>query len=110
MSWPRWFEGAGYADDKQAAADAATECWWANVATEVQRDIESEVILIAARVLVRPPPNSLYAEDAAFLTKLMDTLRLQYAEELRSDALPRQVRDLMTNLSQELFRRRPRAR
>jgi len=25
VSWPRWFEGLVYADDKQAAADAATE-------------------------------------------------------------------------------------
>ena len=40
-------------DDKQAAADAATDCWWAKVATEVPRDIDGKVILIAARVLVR---------------------------------------------------------
>ena len=109
VSWPRWFEGVGYAEDKQAAADAATECWWTSVATEVPRDIEGEVMLIAARVMVRPPPNSLYAEDTAFLTKLMDTVRLQYADDLKDEALPRRVKDLMSNLSQELFRRRTKA-
>jgi hypothetical protein len=109
VSWPRWFEGTGYADDRQAAADAATDRWWRSVATEVPRDIEGEVLLIAARVMVRPPPNSLYAEDSAFLTSLMNAVRLQYEDELKQDALPRPVKDLMSNLSQELFRRRTKA-
>ena len=109
VHWPGWFDQRNYVQGRQEAADAATNAWWACVATEVPRDIEAEVLLIAARVLVRPPPNSLYDEDSAFLKRLMDTVRLQYAEELKNGALPLQVKDLMTNLSQELFRRRTRA-
>ena len=109
ITWPKWFLLQGFGVDKQAAADKATEEWWKSVATDVPRDIETEVLLIAARVMVRPPPNSLYAEDSAFLASLMNTVRLQYKDELKHDALPRPVKDLISNLSEELFRRRTRA-
>lgn len=59
------------------------------MATEVPRDVEGEVPLIAAHVMVRPPPNSLYAEDSAFLTLLMRPVRLQYEQEPRENGLPR---------------------
>ena len=109
VNWPGWFVEHGFSENKQSAADAATDAWWKCVATEVPRDIEGEVMLIAARVMVRPPPNSLYAEDSAFLTSLMNTVRLQYQDELKHNALPRPVKDMMSNLSEELFRRRIRA-
>ena len=50
MNWP---VEHGFSDNKQSAADAATDAWWRCVATGVPRDIECEVILIAARVMVR---------------------------------------------------------
>jgi len=104
--WSGWFKESSTCDSKQGAADAATEAWWRLVQTDIPRDTETEIAVIAARVLVMPPPNHLYVESAGFLRSLMRTLRLQYEAELRADTLPRPVADLMENLSAELYRRR----
>jgi hypothetical protein len=106
ISWPKWFEQNGQAADKQAAADAATEGWWAHVATPIPRDVETEIDLLVARVLVVPPPNYLFSEDSEFLRKLINALRLQFEPQMRAGGTPKVVEDLLANLSAELYRRR----
>lgn len=106
VSWPGWFSNNGFGNSKQEAADAATDAWWAAVATPIPRDVDLEIDILLARVLVVPPPNHLYGETSDFLRKLMHSLRRQYEAEMRAETTPRQVADLMANLSAELFRRR----
>lgn len=106
VMWDGWFNQDGTCQGKQEAADAATEAWWRLVQTDIPRDTETEIAVIAARVLVMPPPNSLYSESADFLRALMQTLRMQYEADMRAERVPRPVSDLMGNLSAELFRRR----
>ena len=106
VSWPGWFITNGIASDRQEAADAATNAWWAAVATPIPRNVDLEIDILLARVLVVPPPNHLYSEGSDFLRKLMHSLRRQYETEMRAETTPRQVADMMANLSAELFRRR----
>lgn len=106
VNWPGWFAEHGIRHSKQEAADLANAAWWKGVASPVPRDVKSEIAVIAARVLIMPPPNSLLTEESDFLQGLMDTLRLQYEAEMRAETTPRQVRELMANLSAELYRRR----
>jgi len=106
IGWPGWFSNNGFGNSKQEAADAATDAWWVAVATPLPRDVDLEIDVLIARVLVVPPPNHLYGESAEFLRKLMQGLRRQYEAEMRAETTPRQVADLMGNLSAELFRRR----
>ena len=106
VSWPKWFEQNGQAADKQAAADAATQAWWAQVATPIPRDVETEIDVLVARALVVPPPNYLFSEDSAFLRKLINALRLQFEGQMRAGETPRAVEDLLANLLAELYRRR----
>ena len=106
VTWPKWFNQNGQAADKQAAADAATEAWWSHVATPIPRDVETEIDVLVARVLVVPPPNYLFSEDSEFLRKLINALRLQFEAQMRSGETPTVVEDLLANLSAELYRRR----
>ncbi|WP_172125295.1 hypothetical protein [Devosia sp. 919] len=106
ISWPKWFEQNGQAADKQAAADAATEAWWAHVATPIPRDVGTEIDVLVARVLVVPPPNYLFSEDSEFLRKLINALRLQFEAQMWAGETPRVVEDLLKSLSAELYRRR----
>ena len=106
VSWPKWFEHSGQAADKQTAADAATGAWWAHVATPIPRDVETEIDVLVARVLVVPPPNYLFSEDSQFLRKLINALRLQFEAHMWAGETPPVVEDLLANLSAELFRRR----
>lgn len=61
--WPGWFSDDGVAADKQTAADRATEACWRLVVTQQPRDIDAELDVILARILVMPPPNSLLTES-----------------------------------------------
>ena len=108
VRWKGWFQDGGTVDGKQAAADRATERWWELVNHDPPRDVEFEAAMVVARVLVRSPPNSLFAEETPFLHKVMWHLQNVYADELRRDALPLQVKSLMGLLSEELYRRRDR--
>lgn len=104
--WSGWFADSATCESKQDAADAATEAWWKWVQTDIPRDTDTEIAVIAARVLVMPPPNHLNTESAAYLRKLIGTLRIQCEAELRADSVPRPAADLIANLSAELYRRR----
>lgn len=104
VRWERWFVEAGIADSKQEAADQATEAWWRLVQTEIPRDVDLETSIIVARLLVRPVPNSLFAEDAEFLRKVMWTLNDVYRAEI-AESVPA-VRNLYDQLSVEFARRR----
>ena len=106
VAWPKWFEQNGQEADKQAAADEATKAWWTHVATPIPRDVETEIDVLVARVLVVPPTNYLFSEDSEFLRKLINALRLQFEGQMRVGETPRVVEDLLANLSAELYRRR----
>jgi hypothetical protein len=71
VKWAGWFSFGDVAGSKQSAADQATEAWWRLVQTEIPRDVDLEACMIVARAMVRPVPNSLWAEDTAFLRKVM---------------------------------------
>ncbi|GEM_PF-1106722 len=106
VTWPGWFDRGGSTGSKQDSADRATQAWWEGVASPIPRDVKTEIAIIAARVLVLPVPNSIYGEDAPFLRSLLQTLRLQYDEEMQRNQLPAPVKNLMSQLSEELYRRR----
>ena len=106
VAWPKWFDQNGQAADKQAAADAATQAWWAHVATPIPRDVETEIDVLVARVLVVPQQNYLFSEDSEFLRMLINALRLQFEGQMPVGETPRVVEDLLANLSAELYRRR----
>ena len=105
VNWAGWFSVHGFSPSKQEAADKATEAWWTAILTEIPRDIDLEATMIAARVLVRPPPNSLFGEETAFLRKVQWNLTRIYEEEVKRDAAPAPVKELMSRLSEELYRR-----
>ena len=107
VRWPGWFDIGAAANDKQHAADMATKAWWEAVVTPPPRDVDGEIDMIIARILVMPPPNSLMTESAAYLRLMQQTLTLLYQSELKAETLPPQVKTLMANLSAELYARRP---
>ena len=106
VTWPGWFEVSAPANDKQNAADMATKAWWDSVVTPPPRDVDGEIDMIVARILVMPPPNSLMTESAAYLRRMQQSLTLLYSSELKAETLPPQVKTLMTNQSAELYARR----
>ena len=106
VRWPGWFDISAPANDKQHAADLATKAWWDSVVTPPPRDVDSEIDMIIARILVMPPPNSLMSENAPYLRQMQRSLAHLYERELKAEALPVQVKTLMTNLSAELYARR----
>ena len=109
VKWEGWFAVSGVADSKQAAADQATEAWWKAVDSEPPRNVDLEATMIAARVLMRPPPNSLFAEDPEFLRKVLWHLSTIYRQEIKRGEEPAPVKQLMGRLSEELYRRRLKA-
>lgn len=62
--------------------------------------------MIAARVFVRPMPNSLLGEDVKFLQSVMWHLNRTYQEEIKRDVAPAPIQEMVSRLSEELFRRR----
>lgn len=106
VKWEGWFAKAGVAATKQSAADMATEEWWRLVVTEMPRDVDTEIDVIVARILVMPPPNSIMTESTVFLQRLNRQLFLQFKDEIKAEAAPMPVRNLLANLSAELYRRR----
>ena len=106
VEWPGWFAVGGAANDKQHAADMATKAWWDAVVQPPPRDVDGEIDMIIARILVMPPPNSLLTEGAAYLRQMQRSLAQVYQIELKSETLPPQVKALMANLSAELYARR----
>lgn len=106
VAWEGWFTASGSAPGKQEAADKATAAWWEHITDPVPRNVELEIDMIIARVLVMPPPNSVFVEETAFLQRLNRSLFSQYETEIKTDRAPEPVRNLMANLSAELFRRR----
>jgi hypothetical protein len=101
-----WFAVNGYAEGKQQAADRATEEWWKAVDTELPRNMALEAAMVVARVLVRPMPNSLLAEDTAFLQSVMWHLMNVYGDEIKHDTMPEPVKLMVDRLSDELLVRR----
>jgi hypothetical protein len=106
VQWDGWFAASGSATGKQDAADRATAAWWEHIAEPLPRNVELEVDMIIARVLVMPPPNSVFQEDMAFLQRLNRSLFSLYEQEIKAERAPELVRDLLANLSTELYRRR----
>lgn len=104
VRWEGWFQESGIGSSKQEAADRATAAWWRNIQTDIPRDVEFEAAMIAARALVQPPPNSLFAEDAEFLRKVLWHVHNVYSAEIAA-GLPG-VKNLYDQISQELYRRR----
>lgn len=104
VRWDGWFVEHGFAHSKQAAADSATEAWWRNIETELPRDESLEAAMIVARALVRPPPNSLFNEDAEYLQKVAWHLRQVHGAEIRA-GVPI-VKNLDEQLAAEIARRR----
>ena len=106
VKWNGWFCLSGFEPSKQEAADKATIAWWEAVMTEIPRDVDLEAAMIAARVLVRPPPNSLLGEETDFLHKVQWNLQNIYREDLKRNSAPTPVTELMSRLSEELYLRR----
>ena len=106
VRWEGWFAYSGIAEGKQAAADKATIEWWTAIQTELPREVDLETSIIAARALVRPPPNSLFGEDPEFLRKVLWCLGKIYSAELKTDKVPAGAKELIHRLSEELYRRR----
>lgn len=106
VRWDGWFSEHGFVEGKQAAADKATERWWSAVQTEVPRNIELEIAMIVARAPVRPIPNSLLGEESEFLRKVLWHLDDVYQATTKPEAAPAQVNDVVSRLSEELYRRR----
>lgn len=106
VRWPGWFDISAPANDKQDASDKATKAWWDSVMTAPPRDVDGEIDMIVARILVMPPPNSLMTESAAYLRRMQQLLTLLYSNELKAETLPLPVKTLMANLSAELYARR----
>ena len=106
VRWEGWFAHSGIAVGKQAAADQATIEWWAAIQTELPREVELETSIIAARALVRPPPNSLFGEEPEFLRRVLWCLGQTYSAELKTDKVPAKAKELIHRLSEELYRRR----
>lgn len=104
--WDEWFSVDGVEPTKQDAADKATEGWWQSILTDVPRDVDLEAAMIAARALVRPPPNSLLGEESAFLHKVVWSLTNIYGAEIKNGEAPLPIKELMDRLSEELLRRR----
>lgn len=71
---PGWFAISAPANDKQHAADMATKARWDAVVTPPPRDIDGEIDMIIARILVMPPPNSLMTESATYLRQMQRSL------------------------------------
>jgi hypothetical protein len=105
VSWEGWFTHSGTACGKQEAADRATEAWWRLVQTEVPRDVDFDATRIVAQIVVRPIPNSLFAEDGAFLQKVQWHLRNVFRDELAQGNAPPAVADLDGMLEREIERR-----
>jgi hypothetical protein len=106
VCWEGWFTESGFTLGKQPAADAATAAWWRLVETEPPRDVEWEVGMIVARVLTRPPPNSLLADEAAVLKSVLWNLGQIYGPAIKTGTTPTPVADMMARISEELARRR----
>lgn len=106
VQWPGWFSAGGYGESKQDSADKATEAWWNLITTSIPRDVDTEIDVIVARILVMPPPNSVLSEGTAFLHRLNWMLFERFKDEIRAEATPMPVRNLLAGLSEELYRRR----
>ena len=106
VSWPGWFDMSAAANDKQHAADMATKAWWDSVVQPPLRDVDGEIDMIIARILVMPPPNSLMGESSTYLRQMQRSVAHLYERELKAETLPRPVKNLMENLSAELYARR----
>lgn len=83
----------------------ATKAWWDSVVQPPTRDVDGEIDMIIARILVMPPPNSLMTESTAYLRQMQRLLTLLNQSGLKTETLPPPVRSLMANLSAELFAR-----
>lgn len=92
VHWDGWFSDSGYKDTKQGAADMATKRWWQMVQTDLPRNVDLEVYMIVARVLVCPMPNSLLGEDMAFLEKVIWHLKNVYEREISALNCPARSR------------------
>ena len=106
VRWPGWFADDGVAADKQEAADRATEAWWRLIVTPQPRDVDAELDVIVARILVMPLPNSLLMESTDYLQRLNQMLARNYAAEMKAETTPPAVRNVLASLSAELYRRR----
>lgn len=106
VQWPGWFNEKAILFDLQECSDAANDAWWAAVQSPIPRDVETEMDIVAARVLVMPPPNSLFSEDPKALRHLIHILRAQYEADMKRDTVPAPVHNLLRQLSEELHRRR----
>lgn len=106
VKWEGWFSQHDIAAGKQAAADKATERWWAAVQTEVPRNVDLEIAMLVARAPVQPIPNSLLGEESEFLRKVMWHLEDVYQVNTKPEGAPAQLKDLVGRLSEELYRRR----
>lgn len=106
VHWDGWFSDSGSAEGKQEAADKATAAWWKHVTDPLPRNVDLEIDMILARVLVMPPPNSLFMEDMMFLQRINRALFSLYERDIQSDTAPEPVRLLLARLSAELYRRR----
>lgn len=105
VNWEGWFTESGIASGKQEAADKATEAWWSLVQTDVPRDVDFEATSLVARVLVRPMPNSLLADEAEIVQSVLWHLRNVYREEIASGTAPAAVLNLAEQLAAEVERR-----
>jgi len=104
VRWDGWFAEHGFWPDKQGAADKATDAWWRCVQTEPPRNIDLEAAMVVARPPVQPVPNSLFAEDAEFLRKVMWHLHRAYGEEIAAEHPV--LSNLYRQISSEFARRR----
>jgi hypothetical protein len=105
--WPKWFDGYGRTGDRQTAANEATRAWWHLKQTRVPRDTEGEVAAIMAIIETEPLREDLIHDEYPFLYALMAAIRSKYYPGiLNPPPPPPMVRKVISDLSNEFFRRR----
>nr|WP_314255911.1 hypothetical protein [uncultured Devosia sp.] len=105
MRWDGWFVEHGFAENQQAAADRAIAARWKWIQTDIPRDIELEVAMFAARVMIMRVPNSLFAEKRRFSIWSCGISRKCIGPKSKATRPPK-ANNLMEQLSVELSRRR----
>jgi hypothetical protein len=107
VQWPDRFRQNGQASDKQAAADEATAAWHKLAATTAApRNVRADIEALLEAIESAPPPAALWEEDSDYLRKVLWHIKERWGEEIRHERTPAPVSELMTRISEILYRRR----
>ncbi|HEV7293128.1 MAG TPA: hypothetical protein VGN79_12485 [Devosia sp.] len=107
VEYPKWFSAHGRTGDRQTAANEATRAWWHGKTRPIPRDIAGEVAAIMAIIETEPLRGDLIHDEYPFLYALMHAIRTKYFDlGLNPPPPPPMVRKVVSDLSNEFFRRR----